>query len=76
MKIAILGAGYVGLNTAAREVAAALSPDCMPALVVKSIVPIGTGRSVRALPISTFAQDGTCLRPGGSGSRACARVVV
>ena len=72
MKIAILGAGYVGLNTAAREVAAALSPDCMPTLVVKSTVPIGTGRSLRVLPRSTLAQDGACLHPSGSGSGACA----
>ncbi|MGE0343987.1 MAG: hypothetical protein AB7O86_13075 [Porticoccaceae bacterium] len=43
---------------------------------IQTILEQALGRSVHALPISTFAQDGTCLRPGGSGSRACARVVV
>lgn len=71
------GEAHIGfVEDAAREVAAALSPDGMPTLVVKSTVPIGTGRSLRALPRSTLAQDGACLRPGGSGSGACACAVV
>ena len=42
------GEAHIGfVEDAAREVAAALSPERTPTLVVKSTVPIGTGRRVR-----------------------------
>jgi UDPglucose 6-dehydrogenase len=53
------GEAHIGfVEDAAREVAAALSPDCMPTLVVKSTVPIGTGRRVRHVVERTLRERG------------------
>ena len=53
------GEAHIGfVEDAAREVAAALSPERTPTLVVKSTVPIGTGRRVRHVVERTLRERG------------------